>query len=95
MRGNWRGVLLFLGAIGVVFSLLIFFTMRSSVPIYAEGGAADLTGVDLSQEVAAVQPEEFLFYPQVLLSPGDFEGGLSPAVLPPPTGGTASTAPSG
>lgn len=73
MKTKSVSILLFFGVIAVLFSTISLFTAIPSADVEVDGGAADLTGLDLSREVAAVRPEHFDYYPGAYRFPGSFE----------------------
>lgn len=78
MKAKAANIVLFFGVIVLLFSVISVFTAVPSTEISVEGGGADLTGIDLSCEVAAVRPERFDYYPGVYLFPGSFDGAPAP-----------------
>lgn len=78
MKTKAANTVLFFGIIALLFSAISVFTAVPSTEISVEEGGADLTGIDLSREVAAVRPERFDYYPGVYLSPGSFDGAPAP-----------------
>lgn len=78
MKTKAANIVLFFGIIALLFSAISVFTAVPSTEISVEGGGADLTGIDLSRQVAAVRPERFDYYPGVYLSPGSFDGAPAP-----------------
>lgn len=72
MKTKAADIILFFGIIALLFSIISVFTAVPSTELSVENGRADLTGIDLSREVAAVRPERFDYYPGVYLSPGTF-----------------------
>lgn len=78
MKTKAANIVLFFGIIALLFSAISVFTAVPSTEVSVEGGGADLTGIDLSRQVAAVRPERFDYYPGVYLSPGSFDGAPAP-----------------
>lgn len=78
MKTKAANIVLFFGIIALLFSAISVFTAVPSTEILVERGAADLTGIDLSRQVAAVRPERFDYYPGVYLSPGSFDSAPAP-----------------
>lgn len=76
---------LFITVTVLLFFLISLFTATASVEIQTVSGSADLTGLDLSREVAKVRPEHFDYYPGVYLFPGEFETAPAPRFLRLPT----------
>ena len=73
MKTKSVSILLFFGVIAVLFSIISLFTAIPSADVEVDGGAADLTGLDLSREIATVRPEYFDYYPGAYRFPGSFE----------------------
>lgn len=78
MRAKAAKIGVFFGIIALLFSVIMVFTAVPSTEVSVEKGVADLTGLDLSGEVAAVRPEHFDYYPGVYLSPGSFSEAPAP-----------------
>lgn len=78
MKVKAANIVLFFGIVALLFSVIVVFTAVPSTEILVEDGGADLTGVDLSGEVAAVRPEHFDYYPGVYLLPGSFGDAPAP-----------------
>lgn len=78
MKTKAANIILFFGIIALLFSVISVFTTVSSTEIFVEGGEADLTGLDLSDQVAAVRPKNFDYYPGVYVFPGSFGGAPAP-----------------
>lgn len=85
----------FFAAVILVAALLMQFTGTGAVSVPTSGGAADLSGLDLHAQIAAVQPGGFAYYPGQHLAPGEFEGAPRPAPLPTPTSPRCRRAPTG
>lgn len=77
-RRNTLGVGIFFTAVILVGALLMQFTGTGAVSVPTLGGAADLSGLDLHAQIAAVQPGGFAYYPDRHLAPGGFEGAPAP-----------------
>lgn len=78
MKTKAFNILLFFGVIALLFTSVSLFTATPSADVQVEDGAADLTGFDLSREVAAVRPEHFDYYPGAYLFPGSFGDAPAP-----------------
>nr|WP_308624680.1 sensor histidine kinase [uncultured Eisenbergiella sp.] len=78
MKRNAMGMTVFFAAVVLVAALLMFFTGSGAVSVPSENGAADLTGMDLTAQIAAVQPDGMAYYPNLHLVPGEFEGAPAP-----------------
>lgn len=68
----------FFAAVILVAALLMQFTGIGAVSVPTSGGAADISGLDLHAQIAAVQPGGFAYYPGQHLAPGEFEGAPAP-----------------
>ena len=78
MKTKAFNMLLFFGVIALLFFAISLFTSTPSADVEVADGTADLAGVDLSREVAAVRPEHFDYYPGVYLFPGSFADAPAP-----------------
>lgn len=78
MKTKAANIALFFGIIALLFSAISVFTAVPSTEVSVEGGGADLTGIYLSRQVAAIRPERFDYYPGVYLSPGSFDSAPAP-----------------
>lgn len=78
MKTKAANIVLFFGIIALLFSVLSVLTACPSTEIAVKDGRADLTGLDLTKEVAAVRPEHFDYYPGLYVFPGDFEEAPAP-----------------
>ena len=78
MKKSASAMLLFFGAVAVLFTCISLFTTLHAAPVAAVGGVADLTSLDLSTQIAAVRPWGMEFYPNLHLKPGEFEGAPPP-----------------
>lgn len=78
MKTKAANIALFFGIIALLFSVISMFTAVPSTEILVEDGGADLTGLDLSHEMAAVRPECFDYYPGAYLFPGSFTDAPAP-----------------
>lgn len=72
MKTRAVNVVLFFAVVALLFLAVSLCTAVSSVDVQVQDGAADLNGLDLSREVAAVRPEHFEYYPGEYLFPGTF-----------------------
>ena len=57
MKRNALGMGLFFSVVVLVAASLMWFTGSGAVAIPSSGGSADLTGLDLHTQIAAVQPD--------------------------------------
>ena len=78
MKRNALGMSLFFAAVVLVAVMLMWFTGSGAVSVPIAGGSADLTGLDLHTQIAAVQPEGMAYYPNLHLAPGEFENAPAP-----------------
>ena len=78
MKTKAVNILLFFAVIALLFSVVAACTVTPSSEIPVEAGEAELTGLDLSREVACVRPEHFDYYPGVYLFPGSFADAPAP-----------------
>ena len=81
MKGQLFRKIALAGFIFIVFALLIAFRSRVLVPVAAvhkdQNGICDLNGVDFEKEIAELQ-SDFDWYGGELLTPEDFESGMTP-----------------
>lgn len=78
MKRNAMGMTVFFAAVVLVSALLLQFTGSGAVFVPSENGAADLTKLELTTQIAAVQPDGMAYYPNLHLAPGAFEGAPPP-----------------
>lgn len=78
MKQNAPGMIIFFTAVVLVSALLMLFTGSRAVSMPTENGGADLTGLDLHTEIAAVQPGGMEYYPNLYIAPGEFENAPAP-----------------
>lgn len=78
MKRNALGMGLFFSVVVLVAASLMWLTGSGAVAIPSSGGLADLTGLDLHTQIAAVQPDGMDYYPGLYLAPGEFESAPAP-----------------
>lgn len=75
MRRKAARIVLFFGLVALMFTVIGALTGWDMVSISTQDGWGDLSGLDLSGEIARVRPEGFAFYPDAHLFPEDFRAG--------------------
>lgn len=78
MKRSTLSIAVFLAAAVIFTSLLTLFGSGSMTTVSSQGGRADLSALDLDDQIAVVRPDGMEFYPDLHLEPGAFDGAPTP-----------------